>query len=166
MSITSLSSSTIYVHTHINTLNSLLLHFVTLVNTCLTKSLPHINLKRVGHAKIISIFFISIDSLGFNLHVIALDSFSFSQNLSLRARWNKQVQRTYADWRDATGYSVLCSKHFTNNCFKEGSVIAAQFGIQKRTRLKPDAVPTIFHRLAATCNGKSKQFARRPICWS
>ena len=46
MSINSLSSSstvlTIYLRTHINTLNSLLLHFATLVNTYLTKSLPHI----------------------------------------------------------------------------------------------------------------------------
>ena len=44
MSINSLSSSstvlTIYLHTHINTLNS---HFATLVNIYLTKSLPHIN---------------------------------------------------------------------------------------------------------------------------
>ena len=47
MSINSLSSSStvlkIYLHTHINTLNSLLFHFATLVNTYLTKSLPHIN---------------------------------------------------------------------------------------------------------------------------
>ena len=47
MSINSLSSSsivlTIYLCTHINTLNSLLLHFATLVNTYLTKSLPRIN---------------------------------------------------------------------------------------------------------------------------
>ena len=47
MSINSLSSSStvlkIYLRTHINTLNSLLFHFATLVNTYLTKSLPHIN---------------------------------------------------------------------------------------------------------------------------
>ena len=47
MSINSLSSSstvlTIYLRTQINILNSLLLHFATLVNTYLTKSLPHIN---------------------------------------------------------------------------------------------------------------------------
>ena len=47
MSIISLSTSStvliIYLHTHINTLNSLLLHFATLVNTYLTKLLPHIN---------------------------------------------------------------------------------------------------------------------------
>ena len=47
MSINNLSSSstvlTIYLCTHINTLNSLLLHFATLFNAYLTKSLPHIN---------------------------------------------------------------------------------------------------------------------------
>ena len=45
MSINSLSSSstilTIYLCTHINTLNFLLLYFVTLVNAYLTKLLPH-----------------------------------------------------------------------------------------------------------------------------
>ena len=47
MSINSLSSSsavlTIYLRTHINTVNSLLLHFATLLNMYLTKLLPHIN---------------------------------------------------------------------------------------------------------------------------
>ena len=47
MSTNSLSNSstvlTIYLRTHISTLNSLLLHFATLINTYLTKSLPHIN---------------------------------------------------------------------------------------------------------------------------
>jgi len=74
--------------------------------------------------------------------------FSFPRDPSLRARWNKQVQRTRADWRDATDYSVICSDHFTNDCFEKGSIMASQFGIQKRRRLKPDAVPTIFNRPA------------------
>ena len=60
------------------------------------------------------------------------------------------MQRTPADWRDATDYSVLCSEHFTNDCFEEASIIAAQFGIQKRRHLKPGAVPTIFNRPIAT----------------
>ena len=85
-----------------------------------------------------------------NIHTDGVSLFSFLQNPSLRARWNKQVQRTHADWRDATDYSVLCSEHFTNDCFKEGFVIAVQFGIQKRRHLKPDAVQAIFHRPAAT----------------
>ena len=47
MSINSISSSstvlTVYLRTHISTLKSVLLHFVTLVNTYVAKSLPHIN---------------------------------------------------------------------------------------------------------------------------
>ena len=85
-----------------------------------------------------------------NTHADGVSLFSFPRNPSLRAKWNKQVQRTRADWRDATNYSVLSSEHFTNDCFEEGSIIAAQFGIQKRRCLKPDAVPTIFYRPAAT----------------
>ena len=60
------------------------------------------------------------------------------------------MQRTRADWRDATDYSVLCSKHFTNDCFERGSIKAAQFGILKRRRLKSDAVSMVFNRPAAT----------------
>ena len=63
MSINSLSSSstvlTIYLHTHINTLNS---HFATLVNIYLTKSLPNINpnLTILGKTCILYNFFIML----------------------------------------------------------------------------------------------------------
>ena len=63
MSINSLSSSstvlTIHLHTHINTLNSVLLHFATLVNIYLTKSLPHItqNFTILGKTCILYNFF-------------------------------------------------------------------------------------------------------------
>ena len=86
----------------------------------------------------------------FNTHADGVSLFSFPRNPSLCTKCNKQVQRTHADWRDATDYSILCSEHFTNDCFEEGSIIAAQFRIQKRRRLKPDTVPTIFYRPAAT----------------
>ena len=85
-----------------------------------------------------------------NTHPNDVSLFSFPRNLSLCAQWNKQVQRTHADWRNATNYSILCNKHFTNDCFEEGSIIAVKFGIQKRRRLKPDTVPIIFNRPAAT----------------
>ena len=48
----------------------------------------------------------------------------FPRYPSLRRKWNQQVQRTRADWKDATEYSVLCSEHFTNECFEEDSFIA------------------------------------------
>ena len=86
-----------------------------------------------------------------NTNADGVSLFRFPRNPSLRAIWNKQVQITHADWKDATKYSVLCSVHFTSNCFEEDSFIAAQFGIAKRKHLKPDAVPTVFHRpIAAT----------------
>ena len=86
-----------------------------------------------------------------NTNADGVSLFRFPRNPSLRAIWNKQVQRTRAYWKDATEYSVLCSEHFTSDCFEEDSFIAAQFGIAKRKRLKPDAVPTVFHRpIAAT----------------
>ena len=75
--------------------------------------------------------------------------FRFPRDPALRAQWNKQVQRTRADWKGATEYSVLCSEHFTSKCFEEDSFIAAQFGLTKRKRLKPDAVPSVFHRTTA-----------------
>ena len=89
-----------------------------------------------------------------NTYADGISLFSFPRDPSLRAQWNKQVQRTRADWRDATNYSVLCSEHFTKDCFEQGSVMASQFGIQKRRRLKPNAVPTIFNRppAATTAN--------------
>ena len=55
------------------------------------------------------------------------------------------MQRTHADWKDATEYSVFCSEHFTDDCFEEDWFIAARFGLTKRKCLKPDAVPTIFY---------------------
>ena len=55
MSINSLSSSstvlTIHLRTHINTLNSVLLHYATLVNIYLTKLLPHITQNSQSWAK-------------------------------------------------------------------------------------------------------------------
>ena len=78
-----------------------------------------------------------------NTNADGVSLFRFPRNPSLRAQWNKQVQRTRTDWKDATEYSVLCSNHFISDCFEEDSHIAAQFGIAKRKRLKPDAVPTI-----------------------
>ena len=70
--------------------------------------------------------------------------FKFPSNGVLRRKWEKQVQRTRAQWK-ATEHSYLCSYHFTEDCFEVDLALASQFGIKKR-RLKPGAVPTVFHR--------------------
>ena len=82
----------------------------------------------------------------FNTNANYISHFHFLRDPSLHAQWNKQVQRTRTDWKDATKYPVLRSNHFTSDCFKEDSYIATQFGITQKKRLKPDAVLTIFDR--------------------
>ena len=83
-----------------------------------------------------------------NTNADGVSLFHFPRNPWLCVQWNKQAQRTHADWKEATEYSVLCSKRFTNDYLEEHLTTAAQFGISKRKRLIPDAIPTIFHRPA------------------
>lgn len=81
-----------------------------------------------------------------NTHSDGVSLFHFPRDPSLRLQWTRQVQRTREGWEGPSDYSVVCSEHFTSNCFEEDSAIAAKFGIQKRRRLKPNAVPTVFYR--------------------
>ena len=71
--------------------------------------------------------------------------FKFPSDPKLREKWAKQVRRTRANWKP-TKHSVVCSEHFTQDCFEADAAIAATLGISKKRRLKPDAVPTIFRR--------------------
>ncbi|KAM9364781.1 uncharacterized protein KZ484_010956 [Pholidichthys leucotaenia] len=66
--------------------------------------------------------------------------------------WSKQVRKTRADWKEPTKYSVLCSEHFTMDCFEEGPLRSAEMGIETKRRLvlKKGAVPTIFRKGAST----------------
>ena len=80
----------------------------------------------------------STNSDGVSLHL-------FPKDQSLRKQWIKQVQRHRAKWT-ATSYSVLCSKHFSDDCFEIEHKFASSFGLKSRKKLKPDAVPTIFER--------------------
>ena len=89
--------------------------------------------------------------------------FHFPQNPLLRQQWNKQVQKTHADWKDATDNSVLCNEHFISDCFEEDSLIVAQFGLTKRKHLKADAVPMIFHRPALNVAATSQDHHLWPI---
>ena len=61
--------------------------------------------------------------------------YKFPKDPSLRAQWEKQVQRTRAKWK-ASKNSFLCSEHFTPDSFEVDSQLGAQFGIKKRRRLE------------------------------
>ena len=76
---------------------------------------------------------------------------------SLRLQWTRQVQRTRSNWTGPSQHSVICSDHFTSDCFEEDTAIAAQFGIEKRVRLKPNAVPTVFPRATSSSTSSSTQ---------
>ena len=87
---------------------------------------------------------------GVSLHV-------FPPDPSLQLEWTRQVQRTRSDFNGPSKHSVVCSDHFMSDCFEEDTAIAARFNIEKRVRLKPDAVPTVFPRVksSSTCQPSS-----------
>ena len=66
----------------------------------------------------------------------------------LGKQWERQVQRMRAKWT-ATESSVLCTEHFTAECFEESAALTSQFGIsyKRSRRLVRGAVPTIFFLL-------------------
>ena len=79
-----------------------------------------------------------------------ISRFRFPRDGALRAQWEKQVQRTRAQWK-ATEHPYICSEHFTDDCFEVDTALASKFGISKRRRLKPGSIPTIFHRSSTPC---------------
>ena len=94
-------------------------------------------------------------------HRDGVSLFHFPRDPSLRLQWTRQIQRTRDGWKGPSDYSVVYSEHFTNDCFEKDSAMAAQFGIEKRKRLKPNAVPTVFLRVSSsrTPNSSSRHHA-------
>ena len=81
--------------------------------------------------------------------------FKFPKDPELRKQWEKQVQRTRAQWK-ATEQSHICSEHFISDAFELDSTIAATFGMKKRKTLKPCAVPMLFIRQSAAANSRGR----------
>ena len=69
--------------------------------------------------------------------------FRLPKDMKLRSKWIQQVKRTRANWSGPSYHSVLCSLHFTNDCFEASP---SCYGIKKKAVLKKDAFPTIFKR--------------------
>ena len=77
---------------------------------------------------------------GYSLH-------EFPRNETIRAKWVQAVKRYRSKWDDPTASSVLCSKHFEEDCFVvEGVRYRESMGIPAKKRLKPGSIPTIFVR--------------------
>ena len=90
-----------------------------------------------------------------NMYSDGVSLFLFLKDHARRQQWIKQVQRTRAEWKRPSEHSVLCSDHFTDDCFEPDTAIASSLGLNKpRRRLKADAVPTVFKRAAPVLRSK------------
>ena len=85
-----------------------------------------------------------------NTYSDGVSLFHFPKDHARRQQWIKQVQWTRSQWKGPSEHSVLCSDHFNEDCFEPDTAIASSLGLDKpRRRLKADAVPTVFKRVAA-----------------
>ena len=83
-----------------------------------------------------------------NMYKQNVSLFTFLWDPTHREGWTRQIRRTRVGWSGPTATSYLCSNHFTEDCFEENSLMAAKLAIKKRKTLKPDAMPTVFLRIA------------------
>ena len=82
----------------------------------------------------------SVGGKGCSLH-------KFPQDEAIKRKWIKAVKQQRSNWDSPSPHSLLCSKHFTDDCFvTEGVRFRDEMGMPTAKRLKPDAVPTIFAR--------------------
>ena len=82
----------------------------------------------------------SVGRKGCSLH-------KFPHDEAIRKKWIKAVKQQRSSWDGPSAHSLLCSKHFTDDCFlTEGICFRDEMGMPTAKRLKPDAVPTIFAR--------------------
>ena len=82
----------------------------------------------------------SVGGKGSSLH-------KFPKDEALRKKWIKAIKEQRSNWDGPSPYSLLCSNHFTEDCFiTVGVRFRDEMGMPTAKRLKPDAVPTIFAR--------------------
>lgn len=71
--------------------------------------------------------------------------FRFPRDRGPFLKWEKQVQKTRHKWV-AKRYAVLCSEHFSKDCFEPRSTTITKAMGSKGLKLKEGAIPTIFIR--------------------
>ena len=96
---------------------------------------------------------------------------SFPKDETLRRKWISAVKRQRNSWDGPSSSSLLCSKHFKEDCFvMEGVRFRDALGIPAQKRLKGDAVPTIFARSvdqldagSSSCTPSSRPLSERRV---
>ena len=81
-----------------------------------------------------------------NTHSQGVSLFTFPREVKLKKQWIREVKKTRDKWQGPSESSVLCSDHFTEDSFDSATLLEAQFGLLKKRKLKPGAVPTLFKK--------------------
>nr|XP_006120691.1 zinc finger protein 282-like isoform X1 [Pelodiscus sinensis] len=69
--------------------------------------------------------------------------FKFPKDPHFRSLWDRFVQLKRVDWRGGHDRSLICSAHFTDECFDISSVTQKKLEFGKRLLLTKTAVPTL-----------------------
>lgn len=73
---------------------------------------------------------------GFTLH-------TFPKDEKTRRLWTRFVQNTRADFKTPSATSVICSGHFTPDCYDRSVELKRKLGISCRLEVLPGKVPTL-----------------------
>ena len=114
--------------------------------------------------------------MGYSLHSFPKDEtlrrkwISAVKHETLRRKWISAVKRQRSNWDGPSSSSLLCSKHFKEDCFAtEGVQFREALGVPAQKRLKVDAVPTVFAKrtdqVDASCSSCSSSYTTcsRPL---
>ena len=79
----------------------------------------------------------TVSGMGYSLH-------SFPKDETLKRKWIGAMKRNRLEWDGPSPSSLLCSKHFKEDCFvTEGVRYRDTLGISVQKRLKADVIPTM-----------------------
>ena len=97
--------------------------------------------------------------MGYSLH-------SFPKDKTLRRKWISAVKCQRSNWDGPSSSSLLCSKHFKEDCFvTEGVRFREALDVPAQKRLKTDAVPTVFAKSTNHVDASSSSYTpcSRPL---
>lgn len=81
----------------------------------------------------------------------------FPKDANLKRQWLKFVQVKRANFVEPSEHSVICSSHFSSDCYEKSYM--TEMGLKKQKQLIAGAVPTIQSQAASN----SSEVRKRPI---
>lgn len=97
-----------------------------------------------------------VSQLGAATHSWMVSVCSYPQRSRAYGRWQqwiKPVQRLKARWKGSNKHLILCSNHFTANCFEPDKAKASSLGLDKPWRRRRANVSAVFRRAASSLEG-------------